>query len=210
MKKIIIRSSIVILILLITFGMLTKHTPPETALNYNETMFITPKTGYTPLEYAFTFLGEKEKFTDGTSNPIVLSFYKGFADWVNDSEVPWCSAFINSIYASTGYEYSGNLSARSWLKVGKTITDPKPGDLVIFWRNSPSSWEGHVGIYLNHTTDGRYVVTFGGNQSNMVGISNYSNARVLGYRRPNKNKSSVTFQDTTSSIIELKLNGRDN
>lgn len=198
--------AVIILACVIPLGFI-KDTPPEDSIDYTETMYIEAKYHYTPLELAFTYLGEVEKFTDGTSNPVVLSFYKDFANWVTDTEVAWCSAFVNTIYASTGYEYSGKLTARSWLKVGQEIDDPRPGDIVVFWRNSPNSWQGHVAIYLNHTPDGRYISVLGGNQSNMVKVSNYSANRLLGFRRPNyiADDDQVAFMDSIPPIeINLK------
>jgi len=115
-------------------------------------------------------------------NPAVLKYFSEIGyDWIKDDETSWCSAFINWACKKAGLDYSGKLDARSWLKVGKEVKNPKVGDIVIFWRESKSSWKGHVGIFISK--DRNYVNVLGGNQGNQVNISRYSKQRVLGYRR---------------------------
>ena len=193
--------------ILLLSPLFVKEQVKEDAIIYTDTYFIEPHYDKTPLEFGLTFLGEKEKFSDGTSNPVVLSFFRDFADWVTDTEVAWCAAYINSIYASTGYEYSGKLNARSFLKVGEIVLEPRVGDLVIFWRESPKSWKGHVGIFLNYSSDGRYIYVLGGNQSDMVTVSKYLSSRLLGFRRPEKivDWDQASFLDSIPPIeISLK------
>ena len=79
---------------------------------------------------------------------------------------------------------SGKLDARSWLKIGTKIDNPVFGCLVVYWRNDPQGWEGHVGLYVSEESG--LIHTLGGNQGNMLGISLYPKSRVLGYRLLNK------------------------
>jgi len=109
---------------------------------------------------------------------------KDFADWIRDDSTPWCSAFMNSIYASTGYEYSGKMSARSWLDVGTPVKEPQVGDVVVFWRGSKNSWQGHVAMFVSYSADKKYINVLGGNQSDAVSIAAYPVNRLLGFRRP--------------------------
>jgi len=206
-SKLRVVSSVVILALIFIIPLfLIEDKNHKDSLNYTETMYLEPKYDYTPMELGFTYLGEKEKFNDGTSNPVVLSFYRDFANWVTDTEVAWCSAFMNTIYASTGHEYTGTLLARDWLKVGEEVDDPRPGDIVVFWRVQPNSWQGHVAMYLNHTPDGEYISVLGGNQSNKVSVANYRASRLLGFRRPRviEGFDNVAFMDSIP-FIELNL-----
>ena len=55
--------------------------------------------------------------------------------------------------------------------------------IAIFWRESPESWKGHVGIYINE--DDGNIFLLGGNQgpNRSVMIQRYSMDRLLGYRR---------------------------
>jgi uncharacterized protein (TIGR02594 family) len=118
-------------------------------------------------------------------NPKVIAMFHdiGFK-WVNDDETAWCSAAMNYFAKKHGYERSGKLDARSWLKVGEQIDKPLLGDVVVFWRESKESWKGHVGLYINH--DDKYIYCLGGNQSGSIRITPYPVERLLGYRRLKK------------------------
>ena len=134
--------------------------------------------------HAMDFYGIKE-VPGEDNNPQIMQFFHeiGFS-WVQGDETAWCSAFINYLAKVNGYEYSGKLDARSWLKVGEKMTLPTVGDIVVFWRDNPNSWKGHVGLFIRD--DGNRIYTLGGNQSNMVRISAYQKDRVLEYRMLNK------------------------
>lgn len=81
-------------------------------------------------------------------------------------------------------ERSKKENARSWLVVGQSAdNNPSPGDIVVFWREKPESWKGHVGIFLGFSKDGERVFCLGGNQGNQVSISAYPTDTVLGFRR---------------------------
>jgi peptidoglycan hydrolase-like protein with peptidoglycan-binding domain len=67
--------------------------------------------------------------------------------------------------------------------VGTKVTNPEPGDVVVYWRESINSWKGHVGIFMGFSKDGSLVYTLGGNQGNAVSISAYKADEVLGFRR---------------------------
>ena len=120
------------------------------------------------------------------SDPEILEWIREYFPGItDDSEVAWCSIFMNHVADLAGLERTGKATARSWLDVGIEIDQPKTGDVVIFWRESINSWKGHVGIYINDRGDGRIRV-LGGNQSNAVNIRSYSKGQVLGYRRLQK------------------------
>ncbi len=116
-------------------------------------------------------------------NPEVLKYFDelGFDGSKLKDETSWCSAFINWCCKMAGLSYSGKLTARSWLNVGRKVIQPQIGDVVIFWRESRKSWKGHVGFYMRETE--KYIYVLGGNQSNQVKISKYPKYRLLGYRR---------------------------
>ena len=96
-------------------------------------------------------------------------------------ETAWCSAFVNWVAKTSGYEYSGKLNARSWLNVGESMVKPDIGDVVVFWRESPESWKGHVAFFIKETKG--YVYVLGGNQGNKVCIQAYPKNRVLDYKK---------------------------
>ncbi len=129
-------------------------------------------------------LGQKEVQGSG-NNPAIVNYAReaGF-DWVNDDETPWCSIFLNWVAMKAGLARSKQVNARSWLLVGQhTDASPLPGDVVVFWWGSPTSWEGHVGIFLGFSHNGAKVYCLGGNQGNQVSISAYPRDTVLGFRR---------------------------
>ena len=116
---------------------------------------------------ALSQYGVKER-TGAEDHPQILNYFNtlGFDGAKLHDETAWCSAYANWVAKVAGYEYSGSLTARSWLGVGESTDEPQPGDVVVLWRESPSSWKGHVGFYIKETR--RYVYVLGGNQRNSV------------------------------------------
>jgi len=118
-------------------------------------------------------------------NPKILAMFTEIGyDWIKDDETAWCSAALNYVCKKLGYERSGKLDARSWLKTSVLVLKPTLGDIVVLWRESPDSWKGHVGLYIAEDKDLIYVL--GGNQKNMIDISAYPRNRLLGYRQVKK------------------------
>jgi len=135
----------------------------------------------TTIEKAFSQYGIKE-IVGREHNPVVLKYFSEIGHpWVKDDETAWCSAFVNWVCKKTNKAYSGKLNARSWMDVGIETTTPELGDIVVLWRESKSSWKGHVGFYVRETKSWVYVL--GGNQSNQVKVTAYPKSRLLGYRR---------------------------
>lgn len=122
------------------------------------------------------------------SNPDILAFFKELGyDWVNDdSTTAWCSAMMSYYAKKCGYEYNTSLSARGWLKMPVRVLKPQIGNVVIFWRESPQSWKGHVGIFIAQDINIIYVL--GGNQGNSLSIAGYPRDQLLGYRELRKLK----------------------
>lgn len=130
------------------------------------------------------FYGLKEVFGPEHNKEIVKMFHEIGYTWVNNDETAWCSASLNYFCKQLGYERSGRLDARSWLKTGTPVAVPQLGDVVVYWRNKIDSWEGHVGLFISNRNG--LIYTLGGNQQDMIGISPYLESRVLGYRRLRK------------------------
>lgn len=142
------------------------------------------------LRIAIKELGVKE-IQGEEDNPVILKYASesGF-DWVDDDETPWCSIFVNWVAQKCGTVRSEAANARSWLDVGEnTDQNPLPGDVVVFWRGSIDSWQGHVGIFLGYSKDPNSVFCLGGNQANSVNISKYSISKILGFRRLSKSEA---------------------
>jgi uncharacterized protein (TIGR02594 family) len=134
------------------------------------------------IHIAFSQFGVTE-ITGKRHNPSILNYFHAIGHkWVTTDETAWCSAFANWVALRSGLEYSGELNARSWLKTGCPVPTPEMGDVVVFWREDPKSWKGHVGFFINYSEDRKWIYCLGGNQSNQVNIKAYPAARVLGFR----------------------------
>ncbi|GJM64795.1 TIGR02594 family protein [Persicobacter diffluens] len=136
------------------------------------------------LQIAFAELGIKE--IPGVSHHERILEYarsSGFGKQVDRDEIPWCSIFMNWCCQEARLQRSHQMNARSWLQVGLPVDDPVPGDVVIFWRESPASWKGHVGLFLGFSKNLQEVFTLGGNQDNSVSVRSYQHEQVLGFRR---------------------------
>lgn len=125
--------------------------------------------------------------------------------WINDDETPWCSIFMNWVAKKAGYSMSNNAAARSWLNVGRSIEDPEPGDIVVFWRNGRDSHFGHVGVFTGVSLDGTRIYSLGGNQMNSVTVSAYSKERLLSFRRLNK----IGEFQLSERVLEIGDRGRE-
>jgi uncharacterized protein (TIGR02594 family) len=135
------------------------------------------------LEAARAHLGLTE-WPGAKHNPAIVAMFADVGQsWVRDDETPWCAAFVGSVLASIGLPHTGKLNARSYLDYGQEVTPDRvmPGDIVVLWRGSRTSWQGHVGFVSR--VDGNRVLILGGNQGNAVTETWYGLDRVLGYRR---------------------------
>jgi len=152
-----------------------------------EKVIIEDPIDYTRIKLLAIALGEYgvTEITGSAHNERILQYAKesGFNSVIDD-ETSWCSIFMNWVAVKCGTERSYKLTARSWLEVGNDVFGiERPGDVVILWREKPSSWKGHVGFFVSYSEDKRWVYLLGGNQSNKVTISKYSTSRILGIRR---------------------------
>ena len=138
------------------------------------------------LQTAFQEFGQKE-ISGPEHNEHIVNYAReaGFT-FINDDETPWCSIFVNWCCYKNDLERSEKANARSWLETGDKTTNPQPGDVVVFWRESIHSWKGHVGFFLGFNHDKNKVFCLGGNQHDSVNISAYDTGKVLGYRRLEK------------------------
>lgn len=140
-------------------------------------------------------LGIKE-FKDPEDNPRILKYGKDTNLAMSEGdETAWCSIFMNWVCMKAGFEKTDKANARSWLKAGRQIANPEPGDIVVYWRESRSSWKGHVGIFMGFSEDLTRIYTLGGNQGDSVSISGYPVEKLLEFRRLSKNVIRLTTSD---------------
>lgn len=142
-----------------------------------------------PLDYpwlieAIRLIGTRE-VVGPVDNPIIM-------DWAEDlnlavyssDEIPWCGLYCGHCFGSTLQDEalpSNLLGARRWQNFGGECT-PQFGSILVFWRSSPQSWKGHVGIYW--AEDRTHYHVLGGNQSNAVNIKRLPKTRLLEARWP--------------------------
>jgi uncharacterized protein (TIGR02594 family) len=116
-------------------------------------------------------------------------------------ETSWCSAKACEWMERAGQPSTRAPNARSWLKWGHELKRPKPGCVAVFWRGSPSSWEGHVGLYLGPGKKPGTVQVLGGNQSNAVSIRDYPESQLLGLRWPTTGGNSRTIKAQAAGAV---------
>jgi len=143
----------------------------------------------------------KKKKLSKTHNPAPKHFrnervlvavveYHKYATVENDTgmpdSVPWCASFVAFVLESVGMGSTNNKAARSYLKWGvSSLKNPLPGDIVVFWRGTKGSWQGHVGFLVQARTNGMLYV-LGGNQDDAVNIKKFDRSRLLDIRRSSK------------------------
>lgn len=135
------------------------------------------------LEVAGSQLGQAE-IPGARHNPVILKmFAESGHDWVQDDETPWCAAYVNAVLGSLGLPHTGKLNARSYETYGTEVSvqNAIPGDIVVFWRGSPNSWQGHVAFLVKF--DGDKVIVRGGNQGDKVSDAAYPTSRIVAIRR---------------------------
>lgn len=126
-------------------------------------------------------LGVKE--ISGSKSNARINTYLASVGVEPDDETAWCSAFVNWVMERSGHAGTGSARARSWQDYGKDAGEPARGAIVVFWRDSPQSWKGHVGFVIG--VSGDEVLVLGGNQDNRVCYKSYPRERVLAWRWPN-------------------------
>ena len=92
----------------------------------------------------------------------------------------WCADFMNMVLRKTGIEATGSRAARSYLKYGKKIDEPRVGAIAIFTRGSNG---GHIGIVRGTDGAGNPIIV-SGNHNNKVAEAIYPKSRVLAYVVP--------------------------
>jgi uncharacterized protein (TIGR02594 family) len=143
-------------------------------------------------------------------NPeIIKMFAKVGHKGVTSDETPWCAAFVGAVLASLGLPHTGKLNARSYQTYGSTVRmqDARPGDIVVLWRSSRSSWEGHVAFFVRF--EGNKVILRGGNQGNAVTDQGYDIDRILAIRRADgvvasADRPILRLRDRGSFVIDLQ------
>ncbi len=136
-------------------------------------------------EKAMSMAGTLKEVPGAGSNPEIVAMFKKVLGRELPDSTAWCAVAVGSILIDCGYASTASALARSYLDYGAIIRpqDAEPGDIVIFWRDKPTSWKGHVGIFARRARCGKILV-YGGNQDNEFKLKAYSEDQLLGVRRP--------------------------
>jgi uncharacterized protein (TIGR02594 family) len=118
-----------------------------------------------------------------SSNPRIEEYQRA-AQGREDDDVPWCSSFVCWVMEQAGLPSTNSGAARSWMRWGVGIKEPRPGCVVVLWREAPTGYKGHVGLYERRGSHPDSLVLLGGNQANAVRTAAFPSSRVLGYRWP--------------------------
>ncbi len=109
--------------------------------------------------------------------PFVKKYLHGIVPEGN----PWCAGFVSYCFSQhpAGSPYPYKVGARDilrafqqrgWANKPGSGYAPKPGDIVVWWRDQPSSGKGHIGL-VHQLKDG-FLYTIEGNKSpNVQGFS---------------------------------------
>jgi len=102
-------------------------------------------------------LGRGEEGKDNAGKYVYL-YTQGHA-------APWCAGFVSYVLQKSGKSFPYMLSAKGFYKYAaknKLLTaNPKRGDLIVFWRESPQSGKGHIGII--ESINEKQIVSIEGN-----------------------------------------------
>ena len=115
------------------------------------------------------------------ANPRIREYLLAVDLPAADDETPWCAAFVSFVLQQAGLRGIRSGAARSFMDWGKP-TLAQLGAVTVLWRESPTTWQGHVGFLLD--LDDHNVFLLGGNQRDRVSVATYPVTRVLGHRWP--------------------------
>ncbi len=120
-------------------------------------------------------------------NPRINDYFSSLRDGKhhrqdveNDPASDWSSPFVEWALNQVGKSGPGNVDPLAWLKWDQKIDTPILGSIVVL------NLEGlhHVGFAFRD--DGDRIEVLGGNEHDMVAISDDAKSEVLGYRLPSE------------------------
>ena len=106
-------------------------------------------------------------------------FNEDGANWCADAVVAWLGDRLPVAPSRSAKQLYNRFKA-----AGRLTDVPRPGDVVFFWRESPASWKGHVGVVESVTAV--TMTTIEGNVGDKVVRRRYARNAVpqlLGYGR---------------------------
>lgn len=111
-------------------------------------------------------------------NPRILQWLAKLGAWWSDDETPWCGTFVAHCVDAVGIKPAKAwFRAKAWADWGQRVP-PQVGAVVVFARVGG----GHVGFIVGETAT--HYAVLGGNQGNMVNVTNIQKNRMVACRWP--------------------------
>lgn len=113
------------------------------------------------------------------NNHVILDWADKLGIPYKTDDIPWCGLFVAHCIGTTLSREplpTNPLGAQNWKHFGGPCT-PQPGAILVFWREKPTSWKGHVGFYVGEDDAAYYVL--GGNQGDRVSVVRIQKGRLL-------------------------------
>lgn len=104
---------------------------------------------------------------------------------IDPAKISWCAATINYAERSVGNPGTGELNAQSFNTYGKEVgwDEAEEGDIVVFHFSFDADWQGHVTYFVKWDDENNSVECLGGNQSDSIKYSAYSQDSIKHIRR---------------------------
>jgi uncharacterized protein (TIGR02594 family) len=157
------------------------------------------------LKEAWREFGEAERAGARENPRIVALFRDAHHPEVTRDEIAWCAAYVGACLERAGIPSTRSLLARSYLKWGISLSEPRIGAIAVLSRGSDPS-QGHVGFWLGEAEES--VVLLGGNQGNAVSVTRYPKGRLLSMRWPSAATAPIgeaTPDDDETTIFDRAL-----
>jgi uncharacterized protein (TIGR02594 family) len=90
------------------------------------------------------------RFPAGETNPRIVEYNNQTNLVEYDDKISWCSSFNKWCLARARVRGTESALARSWLNCGVALESPICDCITVLTRDDPTSWKGHVGVYLRH------------------------------------------------------------
>lgn len=143
-------------------------------------LLVTPAYASEILSVASANIGRGETIADNRGAWVQV--------YTRGEQVSWCAAFVSYVLKESHVQIPYLLRARDFLKYGKAVNSPKPGDIAIFSRGAA----GHVGIVKSVISPSKFYMIEGNHGAfpakvkvSLVDLSKHDRT-ILGFRRFSK------------------------
>lgn len=140
------------------------------------------------MDVARAEMGQSERSGGRVANPRIVTYHASTRRRASSDEVPWCSSFVNWVFAQVGIRGTGGAAAQSWQEWGERC-EPCYGAVMLLYNAGAagsrlSATGHHVAFWVKD--DAQALVLLGGNQGDQVRVSAFARSdwAVLGCRWP--------------------------